>query len=271
MIQEELRITAPEDQPVLPPGAWPKQGAWTIADWEQLPEDGNRYELIDGVLYVTSAPSTHHQWVNGRLYRLLSEYIDAQTPPPGLLFMPPFGVILPTGPVIPDLVYVHMRNLHILTDKRIEGVPDLLVEIAAPGTSRLRPAGKAGCLCSERRPRILVVRSGKPHCRSAHPGADRPVPAPQAGGVAESDPFSPASRSPVPGRKHLHAARLACHPAPRSHMTRTAAPVVPSTYSVDLHRARSCRRALCSSISSQDQALTTSRRVAQPRRAVSTP
>ncbi len=135
MIQEELRITAPEDQPVLPPGAWPKQGAWTIADWEQLPEDGNRYELIDGVLYVTSAPSTHHQWVNGRLYRLLSEYIDAQTPPPGLLFMPPFGVILPTGPVIPDLVYVHMRNLHILTDKRIEGVPDLLVEIAAPGTA----------------------------------------------------------------------------------------------------------------------------------------
>ncbi len=135
MIQEELRITAPEDQPVLPPGTWPKQGAWTIADWEQLPEDSNRYELIDGVLYVTSAPSTHHQWVNGRLYRLLSEYIDAQTPPPGLLFMPPFGVILPTGPVIPDLVYVHMRNLHILTDKRIEGVPDLLVEIASPGTA----------------------------------------------------------------------------------------------------------------------------------------
>jgi Uma2 family endonuclease len=135
MIQEELRITAPEDQPVLPPGTWPKQGAWTIADWEQLPEDGNRYELIDGMLYVTSAPSTHHQWVNGRLYRLLSEYIDAQAPPPGLLFMPPFGVILPTGPVIPDLVYVHMRNLHILTDKRIEGVPDLLVEIASPGTA----------------------------------------------------------------------------------------------------------------------------------------
>ncbi|HZG69233.1 MAG TPA: Uma2 family endonuclease [Herpetosiphonaceae bacterium] len=135
MIQEELRITAPEDQPVLPPGTWPKQGAWTIADWEQLPEDGNRYELIDGMLYVTSAPSTHHQWVNGRLYRLLSEYIDAQAPPPGLLFMPPFGVILPTGPVIPDLVYVHMRNLHILTDKRIEGVADLLVEIASPGAA----------------------------------------------------------------------------------------------------------------------------------------
>ena len=84
---------------------------------------------------MTSAPSTHHQWVNGRLYRLLSEYIDAQTPPPGLLFMPPFGVILPTGPVIPDLVYLHMRNVRILTDKRIEGVPDRLVEIASPGTA----------------------------------------------------------------------------------------------------------------------------------------
>jgi Uma2 family endonuclease len=45
------------------------------------------------------------------------------------------GVILPTGPVIPDLVYVSMQNLQILTEKRIVGVPDLLIEIASPGTA----------------------------------------------------------------------------------------------------------------------------------------
>ena len=134
MILEELRITAPEDQPVLPPGTWPKQGAWTVADWEQLPEGGNRYELIDGVLYVTSAPSPSHQWTSDSLVFLLRSHLGRTQPPVGVLFSAT-DVILPTGPVIPDLMYVHMRNLHILTDKRIEGVPDLLVEVASPGTA----------------------------------------------------------------------------------------------------------------------------------------
>jgi Uma2 family endonuclease len=135
MITEELRVTAPIEQLQLPPGEWPAQGAWTVDDWARLPNDGNRYELIDGVVYVTTAPSTHHQWVNGRLYRFLDEHIDAQVPPPGILLVPPFGVILPTGPVIPDLVYLHMHNIDRLTGKRIEGVPDLVVEIASPSTA----------------------------------------------------------------------------------------------------------------------------------------
>jgi Uma2 family endonuclease len=45
------------------------------------------------------------------------------------------GDILPTGPVIPDLVYFHMQNLDILTEKRIVGLPDLVIEIASPGTA----------------------------------------------------------------------------------------------------------------------------------------
>ena len=122
-------------RPPLPQGNWPEQGAWTVDDWERLPDDGNRYEVIDGVLYVTTAPSIPHQWSSGVLYRLLSNHLAEQTPPPGILFAAPTGVILPTGPVVPDLVYVHMRNLHILTEKRIVGVPDLLVEIASPGTA----------------------------------------------------------------------------------------------------------------------------------------
>jgi Uma2 family endonuclease len=120
---------------ILPPGDWPERGKWTVADWERLPNDGNRYELIDGVLYVTTAPSLPHQWCSGNLYRLLSYHLDAQEPRAGVLFSAPTGVILPTGPVIPDLVYVSMQNLHILTEKRIVGVPDLLIEIASPGTA----------------------------------------------------------------------------------------------------------------------------------------
>lgn len=119
----------------LPPGAWPDQGSWTLADWEALPWDGNRYELIDGVLYVTTAPSLPHQWAAGTLYRLLGNHVEAQDPRVGLVFIAPLGVILPTGPVIPDLVYIHMRNVNILFEQRIVGVPDLVVEIASPGTA----------------------------------------------------------------------------------------------------------------------------------------
>lgn len=119
----------------LPPGEWPEQGSWTLADWEALPQDGNRYELIDGVLYVTTAPSPSHQWAAGTLYRLLGNHLEAQEPRAGLVFIAPLGVILPTGPVIPDLVYMHMRNVHILSEQRVVGVPDLVVEVASPGTA----------------------------------------------------------------------------------------------------------------------------------------
>jgi Uma2 family endonuclease len=36
---------------------------WDRARWETLPDDGNRYEVIDGVLYLTTAPSSFHQWI----------------------------------------------------------------------------------------------------------------------------------------------------------------------------------------------------------------
>lgn len=134
MIEEELRVTAPIDQLQLPPGTWPKQGEWTTADWARLPGDSNRYELIDGVLYVTSAPSLFHQWASDSLISLLRAFLAEKQPPMGLVFSAS-GVILPTGPVIPDLVYLHMHNIEIITGNRIEGVPDLVVEIASPGTA----------------------------------------------------------------------------------------------------------------------------------------
>ena len=135
MMLDTLSLTTALVEPLLPPGEWPEQGAWTVADWEQLPYDGNRYEIIDGVLYVTTAPSLPHQAAAGNLYYLLRRHLDEQTPAPGILFVAPTGVILPTGPVIPDLVFVRTENVHILTTKRIVGVPDLLIEIASPGTA----------------------------------------------------------------------------------------------------------------------------------------
>jgi len=48
---------------------------WTVAMLDALPDDLRRYEIIDGVLYVTPAPSDDHQYVSGELYSRLREYL----------------------------------------------------------------------------------------------------------------------------------------------------------------------------------------------------
>ncbi|HSH82342.1 MAG TPA: hypothetical protein VLA19_27760 [Herpetosiphonaceae bacterium] len=45
--------------------------SWDLARWETLPNDGNRYEVIDGVLYMTTAPSTYHQYITKQIARVL--------------------------------------------------------------------------------------------------------------------------------------------------------------------------------------------------------
>lgn len=109
----------------------PAQGHWTRTDWETLPDDGNRYEIIDGVLYVSTAPSFFHQWIIKRLYRLLGAPAEDQ----GLaeIALAPIGVFMPgCEPVQPDFVVVLTEHIHIIHDRRIWGVPDLIVEVLSP-------------------------------------------------------------------------------------------------------------------------------------------
>ena len=49
---------------------------WDRAKWELLPDDGNRYEIIDGVLYMTTAPSYFHQWIIRQIARMLFQFVD---------------------------------------------------------------------------------------------------------------------------------------------------------------------------------------------------
>jgi hypothetical protein len=66
---------------------------WNYARWEQLPEDGNRYEVIDGVLYMTTAPSFFHQWIIRQIVFALAEQIDR--PGIGLTMWSPIGLLMP--------------------------------------------------------------------------------------------------------------------------------------------------------------------------------
>lgn len=125
-----MALAIPTDAPLVH-GA--KQGHWTYADWEQLPDDGCIYEIIDGSLYVSTAPKSIHQWLIGKLYQYVG--LPAEQRKIALCFFAPFGVIMPGAtPVQPDLTIITTANLDILTEKGVRGVPDAIIEIISPGS-----------------------------------------------------------------------------------------------------------------------------------------
>ena len=100
--------------------------------WD-APEDNNRYEVIDGDLYVTPAPSWLHQSASGTLYGYLWQYIHPRRL--GKLVSAPTGVVLDEeNGIQPDLIYVSRERMHIISERGVEGAPDLVVEVLSPST-----------------------------------------------------------------------------------------------------------------------------------------
>lgn len=124
-------IVVPTSAPVI---EGPSQGKWTCEAWEQLiPDDGNRYEIIGGVLYMTTAPSYFHQWVIMRLV----QYVGIPAVTRGLAFAvpAPVGVLMPgCDPVQPDFVVVLQSRAAIIHNRHIRGIPDLIIEVISPGS-----------------------------------------------------------------------------------------------------------------------------------------
>jgi Uma2 family endonuclease len=100
--------------------------------WD-TPDDGNRYEVIDGELYVSPPPVREHQHASFELGYRIRHYLEGN--PIGVAYAAPFGVIL-TGlsGVQPDLVYISNERREILTVQGVNGAPDLVVEILSPST-----------------------------------------------------------------------------------------------------------------------------------------
>ncbi len=109
----------------------------TVDDLEAMPDDGNRYELIEGELLVSHAPGLTHQRVSMNLIAVLLRYF-AQHPIGEVLATP--GVIFDTfNAVIPDLVVVlNERRDAITAGERFVGAPNIMIEIASPGAENMR-------------------------------------------------------------------------------------------------------------------------------------
>lgn len=111
----------------------PTQGVWTYDDYARLPDDGKRYEVIRGELYMSAAPRPLHQRVITRLSFFLEGFLENSAL--GTAFVAPIDVILPQklgDPVQPDIVVVRREHIHIIDELNIRGAPDLLVEVLSP-------------------------------------------------------------------------------------------------------------------------------------------
>ena len=132
-----MMITTEEELSVVIPADWvpgPPQGSWTYDDYAALPDDGIRYEIVNGVLVMTPAPSPEHQSISVRLTHYL--FVHAELAGLGRVFAAPIDVDLGSKNVFqPDVVVVLNEHLDKVQAKKIVGAPDLVVEIASPSTA----------------------------------------------------------------------------------------------------------------------------------------
>jgi Uma2 family endonuclease len=110
----------------------------TVDDLEAFPDDdGNRYEVIEGELFVSCSPSLTHQIVSTNLIHLIRSYLDKH----------PIGVVVSTiglilskiSGVIPDIVFFkHESTKRIVTGERLTSAPEIVIEIISPGSENIR-------------------------------------------------------------------------------------------------------------------------------------
>lgn len=108
----------------------------TYDDFCLLPEDGKRREIIEGELFVTPSPQTPHQRAVIRLSAHLWQFVDSHKL--GEVFGAPFDVVFSEFDVVePDLLYISNARANVLTNKNVQGAPDLVVEVLSESTARV--------------------------------------------------------------------------------------------------------------------------------------
>lgn len=141
--------------PILTDRGW----KLTYDDYVKIPDDGQRHEIIDGEHIVNPAPTTRHQAVSGMLYLALAELAKAGR---ARVFYSPIDVHLSETDIVqPDLIAVAVRNQQMVGEAKIEGAPDLVVEILSPSTGRLDRGAKRDLYERSAVPEYWVVDTKK--------------------------------------------------------------------------------------------------------------
>ena len=105
--------------------------AWTYEDLFALPDDGRRYEIIEGVLYEMPAPNMEHaELISNLILRVLWPVVE---PLGGRVYTAPVDVFLRgANPVQPDLLVLLPEQFGYKSKRGVEGPPALLVEVLSP-------------------------------------------------------------------------------------------------------------------------------------------
>ncbi len=129
--------TSPMNLQVITTADWvqgPTQGDWTYNDFVTLPDDGNRYEIANGVLLVAPPSTGLHQDTIGEVSFHLHSHV--KLPGLGLVIEAPFIVELSSKDVFqPDIFVVMNAHLDRIQEGKLVSAPDLVVEVSTPGTS----------------------------------------------------------------------------------------------------------------------------------------
>lgn len=106
-------------------------GPWTVADRDDLPDDGKRYEVIDGVLFVNAAPRPAHQGI----VLSLAIALRSAAPPHLKVHVAPLDVVLASDTVVePDVL---VAPAEAFSDLNLPAPPLLAVEVLSPSTRRV--------------------------------------------------------------------------------------------------------------------------------------
>ena len=107
----------------------------TYSDYVQsTPPDSGHYQLIQGELITMTSPNTRHQRIIRLLTKSLESYLEKY--PIGEIFLSPMDVVFADGDVYqPDILFILESNKHIIEETKINGVPDLIVEVLSPSNA----------------------------------------------------------------------------------------------------------------------------------------
>ncbi len=104
----------------------------TLEDLQAMPDDGRRHEILEGDLFVSPSPSRRHQRIVSNLAVVLRHLEDGGF---GQALIAPFDVVLSSHTVVePDALFVAKDREGILTERYVNGPPDIVVEVLSPTT-----------------------------------------------------------------------------------------------------------------------------------------
>ncbi len=131
----------------------------TYRDLARWPDDGRRYEILDGELFELPSPTTRHQQVSIRLATEL--VLQLARTGAGEVCCAPLDVLLSEDTVLqPDLLYVRSERLSILETPYVNGPPDLVVEILSPSTASRDRLKKVAAYARFGVPNLWIVDPG---------------------------------------------------------------------------------------------------------------